>query len=398
MPWPLRMVSYAATILLVLFLYFGFRYYRSLKLVQPQSTRFYFSFYFIAAILFFTYPVGGLIQYWITNSFERNDGPVLFIYLFWYGLIFAGTMLNWLLLHDLLLPIAKRFSRKPQLEIGRHFARFFLSLIIITLAYTAGKLIWDTHRITSVSIDYVIPETDLMTTFSPLTIVHVADLHADQYTNDAKMDRYVKKINETNPDLVLFGGDLITSGSEYVDNGADALAKIESTYGTFAVLGDHDYWNDPDFITEVLETKGVTVLDNENFWFDHHGSKIKISGITEIYSTRITNDSLNILLEESDQESLKILFSHQASDRLIDQSLKKDMHLLFGAHTHGGQIRIPFFFYPATAVREETQYVNGHWMLENLLLNVNSGLGFTLSPVRYNAPAQVTVVKVRRET
>ncbi|MFU8861922.1 MAG: hypothetical protein ACNA8K_16040 [Cyclonatronaceae bacterium] len=38
--------------------------------------------------------------------------------------------------------------------------------------------------------------------------------------------------------------------------------------------------------------------------------------------------------------------------------------------------------------------MKGHWMLGDMLLNVNSGLGFTLSPVRYNAPAQMSVIKL----
>jgi uncharacterized protein len=394
MPWSLRMVSYAAIILLVLFTYFGFRYFRGLRTAEWGNTLLFKSLFGIAALLFFAYPAGGLIQYWLSGSFNRTGFPDVLIYLFWYGLIFSGVMLNWNLLHDLLLPVVHRISGRPADEIRKRFARLFLILTAGTMIYTAVKLVWDTHRITTETIEYVLPEGH--SAFSPLTIVHIADLHADAYTNDRKMERYVNRINAFQPDLVLFGGDLITSGTDHVLNGADALAGIRSTYGTFAVPGDHDYWNEPDYIREILVSRGITVLDDENFRIDHNGSTIRLTGITELYSKRIPADSLNALLGETDQGSLNILFSHQASDRLIEQSEKSGIHLLLGAHTHGGQIRIPVFFYKATAVREETRYVNGHWLLGDMLLNVNSGLGFTLSPVRYNAPAQVSVITLGR--
>jgi predicted MPP superfamily phosphohydrolase len=136
------------------------------------------------------------------------------------------------------------------------------------------------------------------------------------------------------------------------------------------------------------------MLQNENRWVDHFEEKIKVSGITEIYSSKIRNDALRNLLSETGRESLSLVFAHQASDRLIEESLLNGVDHIYGAHTHGGQIRIPVFFYPATAVREETKYVNGNWLIDGMLLNVNSGLGFTLSPVRYNAPAQISVIRV----
>jgi len=150
-------------------------------------------------------------------------------------------------------------------------------------------------------------------------------------------------------------------------------------------------------ISETLREFGVQMLQNENRWIDHFGEKIKVSGVTEIYSSKILNKELNDLLSESDNESLSLLFAHQASDRLIEESLLNGVNHIYGAHTHGGQLRIPIFFYPATAVREETKYVNGHWLIDGMLLNVNSGLGFTLSPVRYNAPAQISVIRLSSE-
>src|SRR5699024_8633637 len=151
----------------------------------------------------------------------------------------------------------------------------------------------------------------------PLTIVHISDLHADRYTTSEKLNRYVEVINKQNPDLVVFGGDLISSGTEYVQAGAAALAAIEARYGVFAVMGDHDYWSDTEYIINQMKENGVTVLLDENYQINHGASSINLTGVTELYSQSIPRDSLDTLLDEfyEDEESLKALISHQASDR-----------------------------------------------------------------------------------
>lgn len=393
MSWSLRMVSYTTIIFLFLFIYFSFRYFRSIKLLNPDHAGIYKKIYGLAALLFFAYPAWGLIYFWFTGTFDRYGFPDLLIYIFWYGFIFTGVMLNWCILHDLFLPIFKKFSTYPTKWLQARLARIFLILTSVTLFFAAGKLIWDTNRITTVSLEHTIQSED--PGFTPLKVIHIADLHADSYTGQRKMARYVDRINQLKPDLVLFGGDLITSGPDYVEAGAIALGNIESTYGTYAVLGDHDYWNSPESITDILESNGVRVLQDENIRFDHNGQSVLVTGITELYSTKISPESLNSLLNDKNEDSINILFAHQATERLLERSKESGVHLILGAHTHGGQLRIPIFFYKATAVRSESRYVNGHWTMDQMLLNINNGLGFTLSPVRYNAPAQVTVITLK---
>jgi len=386
------MVTYASVISLVLFLYFSYRTIKSVKRSENLPNQPLFMVLFGLGVLFFGYPFSGWISYLFTGAFDRTEHPALLIYSFWFGLIYLGVMLNWLILHDVLLPVVKKLSKQKPWVLNQAFAKLFLLIAVLTLFYTGAKLYWDTNRITVKEITYNTPNEE----FKPLTIVHIADLHADPYTSDQKMKKYVDRVNAADPDLVLFGGDLISSGTDFIEAGAQALGNIDATYGTFAVLGDHDYWTDAGLISETLREYGVEMLQNESRWIDHFGEKIKVSGITEIYSSKIRNEELEDLLSESDNESLSLLFAHQASDRLIEESSLNGVDHIYGAHTHGGQLRIPVFFYPATAVREETKYVNGHWLIDGMLLNVNSGLGFTLSPVRYNAPAQISVIQLTR--
>ncbi len=393
MPWALRMITFAGLLIVLLLIYTGFRYFRSIRILDLQPVLLYRAIFFILAAMFLAFPLAGHLEYWTHNSFNRTAYPGFIVYPFWYGLVFTGAMLNWLLLHDLLKPLVLRFSRKDNLKLTSWFAGAFLVLALLTALYTAGKMAWDTRRIAVDHISYELPGGISLS--GPLTIVHIADLHADQYTGAKKMERYVRKINQAKPDVVVFAGDLISSGLDHVEAGADALAGIRSTYGTWFVMGDHDYWSGTDYIAEAVEARGIHVLQNENAVISHRDMPIKITGVTELYSEQIEIAKLETLLEEAAGEGLHLLLSHQATDRLIDAAVDSGVHQILAGHTHGGQIRVRLFFYPLTAVLAETPYVKGSWLKGHTLLNINSGLGFTLSPVRYNAPAQVTVIHVK---
>ncbi len=365
----------------------------------------YRGLFYIPAALFLVYPVAGYFEYFTQGDFNHTGYPLAVVYLFWYGLVFMGVMLNWLLLHDILkhlvvrfsgnsrVGILRRFASSGRTLISRRFARAFLIVAGLTVIYTAGKMVGDTRRIVVENLFYELPGTAGLA--EPFTIVHIADLHADKYTGKKKMNRYVDIINESRPDIVVFAGDLISSGHDHIEAGADALAGIKSTYGTWFVMGDHDYWVGTDYIAEAVKARGIHVLQNENALISHHDLDIKITGVTELYSRQIETEKLDSLLEEESGADLHMLLSHQATDRLINVARDSGVHQLLAGHTHGGQVKVRLFFYPVTAVRVETAYVKGNWRLGDMLLNINNGLGFTLSPVRYNAPAQVSVITVQ---
>ncbi|PWN07414.1 metallophosphoesterase [Rhodohalobacter mucosus] len=396
MPWALRMVTYAAVLLLIFLTWFGYRYLKSLDRIELSHKMWLKALFFLAAALFLAYPVGGHLLYWIGGSFDRNGFPLPFIYLFWYGLVFTGVMLNWLIIHDITRPLAVRYVDRPAKEVNKSWAGAFLIMTLVTFIYTSGKMYADTGRMVLHEIeagDYM-EHSDTGADAEDLNVVHIADLHADIYTKRDKLSRYIDLVNRAEPDIVIVSGDLITSGLDFIREGARALGEINAPEGVFFVMGDHDYWTGTQHIESALVEEGIDVLQNENRTITFNGKEIKITGVTELYSYRVEPQLLDSLLAKEEGDYFHIVAAHQASERLIRRSQLSEADLLLTGHTHGGQINIPLFFMPLTAVMEETPYVRGAYQLERLLLNVNSGLGFTLSPVRYNAPASVSVLRI----
>jgi predicted MPP superfamily phosphohydrolase len=48
-----------------------------------------------------------------------------------------------------------------------------------------------------------------------------------------------------------------------------------------------------------------------------------------------------------------------------------------------------------SAAERETPYLSGVYKAGELFININNGLGFTLAPVRYNAPPNISVIELQ---
>ena len=112
-------------------------------------------------------------------------------------------------------------------------------------------------------------------TFDGLKIVMIGDVHGgSNNVTEEKLHEIVAKINEQNPDVVVMLGDYVSQDREVKpisgrslkmppETIAANLAGIQSTYGVFAVLGNHDGWFDDDAVATALTGVGYKVLQNE---------------------------------------------------------------------------------------------------------------------------------------
>ncbi|MGF1670160.1 MAG: metallophosphoesterase [Balneolaceae bacterium] len=399
MPWSLRIILILAGLSVICMLYTGSRLFWSYKVLFFQNITFFQVVTAATGFLFLIYPLSGFIQYLISGTFSQNNYPKLLIYLFWYGFIFSAVMVSWTLFLDL-ASAGFRYGLKVNApELDALLSRMMIGITVLMLVYTGIKTIWHSNKIAVKQVTYplnTLPQEEI----EPLKIVHISDLHADRFTTPSKINGYIDKVNHQKPDIIFFTGDLITAGVHYIEEGAAALGRLDARLGTYAVMGDHDYWAGESLIKEALEKWGVKVLGNESHEIQNGNNRIQVTGVTELYSKKLIPNELENLMENSQNSQnsqnshLNIVFSHQATARIIELAKKNGYQLVLGGHTHGGQIRIPFFFYPVTLARLETKYVKGKKWFNQLLLNINSGLGYTLAPVRYGAPAQISVIKV----
>ena len=83
---------------------------------------------------------------------------------------------------------------------------------------------------------------ELPDSFHGLKIVQLSDIHlAGFYKHPGYIRKVVTMVNQLEPDLICFTGDMVHNFSEEVDPFTDLLNELEAPLGKYAVLGNHEY-------------------------------------------------------------------------------------------------------------------------------------------------------------
>lgn len=317
---------------------------------------------------------------------------VLFTYPFWLGLVFVIELIPWLLVTDVIkIPLFPLFQRHRTTWLDIQ-SKAVLALAGVLAVYVLFRVFVDTNHIRVTRTE--LPVKDLPEGLHGLRIVHISDLQADPHTGRSKLRRYVKKIHQVKPDVVFFSGDLVTSGTDFIELGARALGRVRSKYGVYACLGDHDYWASAELVAQRLEDQGIVLKENANHFVRIGQDSLMVTFITNIYSKRANLDQINALMGSQPRGAVDLVLTHQPSESLIELAADRGYHLLLAGHTHGGQVVFRPFGVAITPTRFESPFFRGLHRVDGMLVSINNGLGFTFAPIRYGAPAEVTVIRL----
>ncbi len=184
---------------------------------------------------------------------------------------------------------------------------------------------------------------------------------------------------------MLFSGDLVTRGTQHVEEGVACLAMMNPRKGIFGCLDDHDIWSAPKRVADGLAAIGVKQVEG--------GRGIVVVGVTVI--TNVYSSRPDLVSETNGPEGdLVIMLTHQPSLNIVEFASESGYDLVLSGHTHEGQIGLNWFGYRLNSSSFETPYVSGFYRIGQTLLSVTNGLGLTLAPFRYLAPAEITLVEL----
>lgn len=174
---------------------------------------------------------------------------------------------------------------------------------------------------------------------TPYRILFVSDLHFGTAMNVGRLRAYCDKMQETKPDLVVLGGDIVDESTGKADMQAAfaALGGIESTYGTYYIYGNHDratYRRDSLFTQQELETaildSGITILRDETA---QAGDLTLYGAEDHSVGSRLSPAEL---LRNAQNDRFSLLLCHQPRD--AEDYAAAGVDLMLSGHTHGGQI------------------------------------------------------------
>ena len=221
-----------------------------------------------------------------------------------------------------------------------------------------------------------------------LRILHISDTHADGVPGLAA------KLNEILPslkyDLCILTGDFRFGKRGFHPDSMNAtlefLKSISCEYGSYAVLGNHD------FIEEVayLEEAGVRCLFNEALPLAGH-DKAWLLGVDDPHLYQC--DDLSLATKGIPEEDFKLLAVH--SPEIVEEAAEKGVDLYLCGHTHGGQICLPFIgavFSNARCSRKHAFDIFEEGAMQGYTHN---GTGASSVAARFLSPSEVVIHTLR---
>ncbi len=230
---------------------------------------------------------------------------------------------------------------------------------------------------------------DLPDSFDGYRIAFLTDTHVARFVRRAFYRAVLEQVRDFAPDLVLFGGDFV-SWHRDIPLAADLLtAGLQPRDGIFAVLGNHDYWTGAKEVIDAFGARGVQFLVNRSVRLRRGSDTLTLAGIDEVYRGE---PDVGTALSGLDPHEPCIGASHHPD--IIDLLDGRRIDLLLCGHTHGGQIRLPFFGAVVVPSRHEGEFASGFHRVRSVLMYVSRGMG-AIPPIRILCRPEVATFVLR---
>jgi predicted MPP superfamily phosphohydrolase len=241
-----------------------------------------------------------------------------------------------------------------------------------------------------------------------LKIVHISDLHLGSFNFRYHiLERAVKLINQQEPDLICFTGDLVNNFAWELKGWGKVLDKLKAKSGKFAVLGNHDYGDYSSWESRSLKKKNFEsikyffkkidfkLLLNEGVDLVINEAEIAIIGVENWGNPPFKKyGDLKKALADHSKIKFKILLSHDPTHWPEQVVGHTDIVLTLSGHTHGMQAGVNLKNKQWSPIKYKYKHWAGLHREGHQYLNVNRGLGWLGFPGRLGMRPEITCIDI----
>src|SRR6185437_15856731 len=269
----------------------------------------------------------------------------------------------------------------------------YASLAVLVLAVLVTVIGFINARSLAKVVKINIPIVNLPKELENFTIVQISDIHVGPTIKYKYLSKIVDKVNKLNADMIAITGDLVDGSVENLSAHVQPLARLKSKYGSFFVLGNHEYYSGANEWIDEIRSLGIVVLLNQHTVIQHNNIDLVIAGITDYSGEKFGIE------HKSDPEkaqisapldAIKILLAHQPRSAIIAEKFGYDLQL--SGHTHGGQFW-PWNFFVTT----QQPFNIGLHRINKMWLYINRGTGYWGPPKRLGKSAEITQIRLIRD-
>jgi len=303
----------------------------------------------------------------------------------WMGLIFIFISASFFFdIYRLLHFLARMLTQRP-------LANFTLSLrnfCTLAILFSFAVVIYGYFEALHIRTEHVTVKTNKMPEeIGRVRVVQISDVHLGLIVGKSRLKRILRQVKNARPDILVSTGDLVDGQMDDLEMLTNMFQSIPTTYGKFAITGNHEFYAGIDRALAFTEKAGFTMLRGEGITVSNF---LNVVGVDDPAGKRYGSDlaaSEKALLEKMPREKFTLFLKHQP---VINSESLGMFDLQLSGHTHKGQI-FPFNLVTKLFYRMHTglSKVNG-----NALLYVSRGSGTWGPPVRFLSPPEVTVIDI----
>ena len=351
------------------------------RLDFKHKTRKYFSF-----ALYLTFF--GALLYPMARYFPLVPNWLYFLLSLPIGVIFLTFIIT--IFHDITSIFFKKLFKKSKISTKRReFFKKSFDISTTSLILATNLKAMDNAK----HLELEVVDIKIKNLKKPYKIVQISDVHIGGLIDKNFIKDLVNKINILNADVVVITGDLVDTKLEFAKAALDELKNIKSNFGTYFIVGNHEYFHGVKPIIDYVNSLGIKTLENENVYIGEEDFGFNLAGVYDRFGFRYGSyiPDINKALENC-KNSPTVLLAHQPKylKDLVDLENTKNIDLVLCGHTHGGQI-FPFNF----LVKLEQPYVKGlHRHNEITQVYVNKGTGFWGPPMRLGASSEISILNI----
>ena len=225
--------------------------------------------------------------------------------------------------------------------------------------------------------------------FNELNVVMASDLHLSTIDGERLLSEIIDKINSVNPDIVLFGGDIVDDKAVILkDRGiGESFKKLNPKFGIYSITGNHEYINGVEPSVKFMEDYDMKVLRDEYELID---SSFYLVGREDVVMKQFTGKerkTLEEIISPFNSDHPKILLDH--TPVRLEQAEKNGIDLQFSGHTHHGQI------WPGNIITNMIYELSwGYLEKGKTKYYVSSGAGTWGPPVRTGSKSEIVSIKI----
>ena len=283
--------------------------------------------------------------------------------------------------------------------------------LIISIGLTCGMIygvLWGSHKIqvNRIELEY----DNLPISFNNYKILQFSDIHIGGMLKSNKLlDRTYAVIENENPDLLLFTGDIVNNFANEADGFRPVLKRMTNEHQAFSVLGNHDYgdyttWESDKKkqenlggIIATLNETGFLLLNNENRVIKKNNDSIFLAGVENWGHPPFPQyANLEKALDGIPSGAFSILMTHDPAHWTSKVKKRDDIELTLSGHTHGMQWGIKLAGIKFSIAHLANNYWGGLYRSNNSVLYVNTGLGNVGIPWRLDMAPEITVFTLKR--